>query len=79
MVRVFAIENGQLVGTCAFKTPPKNQQVEIAYFTFPGNEGRGGGNTNGPRALEDCSSREPINENNGSNSASNQRINYCTQ
>ena len=37
----FAIENGRLVGTCAFKTPPKNQQVEIAYFTFPGNEGRG--------------------------------------
>lgn len=32
---------GQLVGTCAFKSPPTNGTVEIAYFTFPGFEGRG--------------------------------------
>jgi GNAT superfamily N-acetyltransferase len=29
------------VGTCAFKTPPKDGKVEIAYFTFPAFEGRG--------------------------------------
>ncbi|WP_157862452.1 GNAT family N-acetyltransferase [Nitrosococcus halophilus] len=28
-------------GTCAFKTPPQNNEIEIAYFTFPNNEGRG--------------------------------------
>jgi ribosomal-protein-alanine N-acetyltransferase len=30
-----------VVGTCAFKGPPKAGTVEIAYFTFPGFEGRG--------------------------------------
>ena len=30
-----------LVGTCAFKTPPREGRVEIAYFTFPGFESRG--------------------------------------
>jgi GNAT superfamily N-acetyltransferase len=29
------------VGTCAFKSPPKEGKVEIAYFTFPAFEGRG--------------------------------------
>lgn len=36
-----ALEAGRCVGTCAFKTPPSDQSVEIAYFTFPGHEGRG--------------------------------------
>lgn len=36
-----AEENGVVVGTCAFKTPPQSGAVEIAYFTFPGHEGRG--------------------------------------
>lgn len=32
----------RLVGTCAFTGPPgADGAVEIAYFTFPGNEGRG--------------------------------------
>lgn len=34
-------ENGTLVGTCAFKSPPVAEEVEIAYFTFSGHEGRG--------------------------------------
>jgi RimJ/RimL family protein N-acetyltransferase len=29
------------IGTCAFKAPPENRCVEIAYFTFPGFEGKG--------------------------------------
>jgi RimJ/RimL family protein N-acetyltransferase len=34
-------EDGVCVGTCAFTGPPKSNLVEIAYFTFPGYEGRG--------------------------------------
>jgi ribosomal-protein-alanine N-acetyltransferase len=34
-------ENGTCVGSCAFKSPPRNNRVEIAYFTFPGHESRG--------------------------------------
>lgn len=30
-----------IVGSCAFKSPPKAGGVEIAYFTFPEFEGRG--------------------------------------
>lgn len=34
----------EVVGTCAFKTPPSAQgEVEIADFTFPGHAGRGVG------------------------------------
>ena len=36
-----ALQEGQVVGTCAFKTPPQAGRVEIAYFTFPGHEGKG--------------------------------------
>jgi ribosomal-protein-alanine N-acetyltransferase len=35
-----SVEN-ELVGTCAFKGPPKNEEVEIAYFTFPEFSGKG--------------------------------------
>jgi [ribosomal protein S5]-alanine N-acetyltransferase len=34
-------ENGAYIGTCAFKSVPVQGKVEIAYFTFPGHEGRG--------------------------------------
>ncbi|HZA25816.1 MAG TPA: GNAT family N-acetyltransferase [Dehalococcoidia bacterium] len=36
-----AEEDGVIVGTCAFKGPPVDHRVEIAYFTFPEYEGRG--------------------------------------
>ncbi len=36
-----AVEEKTVVGTCAFKSKPVNDRVEIAYFTFPGNENRG--------------------------------------
>lgn len=36
-----AVEEGACVGTCAFTGPPAGGEVEIAYFTFPGNEARG--------------------------------------
>ena len=35
------VENGAVVGTCGFAAPPVDGVVEIAYFSFPGNEGRG--------------------------------------
>lgn len=34
-------ETRQLVGVCSLKGPPVDGAVEIAYFTFPGFEGRG--------------------------------------
>jgi len=35
------LENDTIVGTCAFRSPPRNGEVEIAYFTFPEFEGCG--------------------------------------
>ena len=35
-----AEEQGQWVGTCGFAGPASQGEVEIAYFTFPGHEGR---------------------------------------
>lgn len=40
-VGYLALVNGECVGTCAFKAPPSDGRVEIAYFTFPGHEGKG--------------------------------------
>jgi RimJ/RimL family protein N-acetyltransferase len=40
-VGYLAAEGGHAVGTCSFKAPPSAGRVEIAYFTFPGFEGRG--------------------------------------
>lgn len=41
-IAYFALdEAGVAVGTCAFKGPPENYRVEIAYFTFPEHENRG--------------------------------------
>lgn len=37
----FALDGSVCVGTCGFKSPPVANRVEIAYFTFPGFEGRG--------------------------------------
>jgi RimJ/RimL family protein N-acetyltransferase len=36
-----AFEDHECVGTCAFTSAPRDGAVEIAYFTFPGREGRG--------------------------------------
>ena len=36
-----AVEHGVWVGTCGFAGPPASGEAEIAYFTFPGEEGRG--------------------------------------
>jgi RimJ/RimL family protein N-acetyltransferase len=40
-VGYLALENGCCVGSCGFKSPPENNRVEIAYFTFPGHESQG--------------------------------------
>lgn len=36
-----ALTNDGVVGTCGFKAPPRDGRVEIAYFTFPGQGGKG--------------------------------------
>lgn len=36
-----ALVDGTVVGTCGFKSPPSENRVEIAYFTFPEFESRG--------------------------------------
>ena len=36
-----AVEGNEFIGGCGFAGPAKSGEVEIAYFTFPGNEGRG--------------------------------------
>ena len=36
-----AAANDKVVGTCGFKSAPRQGRVEIAYFTFPGYEGKG--------------------------------------
>ena len=36
-----AIIDSACIGTCAFKCAPRDGRVELAYFTFPGYEGRG--------------------------------------
>jgi [ribosomal protein S5]-alanine N-acetyltransferase len=36
-----AMMNDVCVGSCGFKSPPKDGRVEIAYFTFPAHEGKG--------------------------------------
>jgi len=36
-----AFEDDTCVGACGFKSPPQNNRVEIAYFTFPAHESRG--------------------------------------
>ncbi|MCP5144745.1 MAG: GNAT family N-acetyltransferase [Gammaproteobacteria bacterium] len=52
-----ATVDGHCVGTCGFKSPPVDNRVEIAYFTFPGFEGRGFA-TGMARALIDISVNE---------------------
>lgn len=40
-ISYLAVRDGLAVGTCAFKSPPVNGRVEIAYFTFPEYEAQG--------------------------------------
>ena len=37
----FICENDQIVGTCAFTGKPVNNRVEVSYWTFAENEGKG--------------------------------------
>jgi RimJ/RimL family protein N-acetyltransferase len=36
-----AVEGTEFIGGCGFAGPARCGEAEIAYFTFPGNEGRG--------------------------------------
>jgi len=37
----FGVEDGKCVGVCSFKSPPEDNRVEIAYFSFPEYESQG--------------------------------------
>ena len=54
-----AVESGRPIGTCAFKSPPVDGRVEIAYFTFPENEGKGIGTWMAKRLLELAQRHDP--------------------
>jgi GNAT superfamily N-acetyltransferase len=53
------LENDAIVGTCAFRSPPQNGKVEIAYFTFPGFEGRGFATEMGRHLIQIVKDTEP--------------------
>lgn len=40
-ISYLAWDGNTAVGSCSFVSPPRDGEVEIAYFTFPGGEGRG--------------------------------------
>lgn len=40
-VTYLCVKDNRVIGTCAFKSPPQNGQVEIAYYVFPEYEGNG--------------------------------------
>jgi len=40
-ISYLALLDARPVGICAFTGPPSDNRVELAYFTFPGFEGRG--------------------------------------
>jgi RimJ/RimL family protein N-acetyltransferase len=40
-VSYLGVVGAKPIGICSFKSPPKHSRVEIAYFTFPDEEGRG--------------------------------------
>lgn len=50
---------GECVGTCAFKAPPSAGRVEIAYFTFPGHEGKGVATEMARRLMQIAWTEEP--------------------
>jgi RimJ/RimL family protein N-acetyltransferase len=54
-----ASEGDVLVGTCAFKSAPKDGVVEIAYFSFPGHEGRGVATQMAQTLIEISSAADP--------------------
>lgn len=58
-VGYLAVHRGHCVGTCAFKTPPVEERVEIAYFTFPGHESRGMATAMASRLVEIALSESP--------------------
>lgn len=47
------------VGACSFKSPPRDGNVEIAYFTFPGFEGLGCATSMAAELLDVARRRDP--------------------
>lgn len=58
-VGYLAFEDGRAVGACGFKSCPRAGRVEIAYFSLPGNEGRGLGTAMAARLVEIARDADP--------------------
>jgi [ribosomal protein S5]-alanine N-acetyltransferase len=56
-IAYLAMEDGACVGTCAFKGPPRNDCVEIAYYSFA--EGRGVATRMASALIDIASTSEP--------------------
>lgn len=55
-----AVEDGAALGSCSFTSAPVEGSVEIAYYTFPGNEGRGVATEMATHLIDMTSSRSEI-------------------
>jgi RimJ/RimL family protein N-acetyltransferase len=55
-------DTAAVVGTCSFKDMPRRGAVEIAYFTFPGHEGRGIGRRMAAALVEIARSQGSVTE-----------------
>lgn len=53
------VEGGIVVGSCAFVAAPADGEVEIAYYTFPQNEGRGVATRMAMRLIEIAAANDP--------------------
>jgi len=58
-VGYLAIEEGKCVGGCGFTSPPADDVVEIAYFTFPDFERRGMATRMVPRLISIAQECDP--------------------
>lgn len=54
-----AVEGTSCLGICAFKTPPVENKVEIAYFTFVENQGSGIGTQMAQHLIDISKSTDP--------------------
>ena len=50
----------KIIGSCGFKSKPRNNRVEIAYYTFPGWEGQGLGTEMTGQLLELAHNTAPL-------------------
>jgi len=55
----YAVDGGQFIGCCGYKSPPANGRVEIAYFTMPPLEGRRYATTMAEQLIQVAAAADP--------------------